>query len=258
MLPPAMTKSSLLLVSTLCLFAACKGNSYRANVGPMFAVANGEIALQNGAGTLSLGANQNDIDSEMGLGDTQAAPYARLEASNGKHRFRLHGFGMDASGTGQLQGDFGNISAGSQVTTSLEFYAIDANWGLEVLRGEKFRVAVGAQVGYYSLDVAARSNTGREEVVTDVVVPMPFVEVEGLFGPLTIGANAGIMGADLGDGSGRYWDMEGYLRLQATKNFDLMAGYRYVLLDAYGTATDRDFDADIDVQGIFVTAGIKF
>ncbi len=258
MLPSAMTKSSLLLVSTLCLFAACKGNAYRLNAGPMFAVANGEIALQNAAGTLSLGDNQNDIDSELGAGDTQAAPYARLEASNGKHRFRLHGFGMDANSSGQLLGDFGNIAAGSQVTTSVEFYAIAANWGLEVLRGDNFRVAVGAQAGYYSLDVAARSNTGREEIVTDVVVPMPFVEVEGLFGPLTIGANAGIMGADLGDGSGRYWDMEGYLRLQATKNFDLMAGYRYVLLDAYGTATTRDFDADIDVQGLFLTAGIKF
>jgi hypothetical protein len=238
-----MNKSSLLLVSTLCLFAACKGNAYRLNVGPMFAVANGDIALQNAAGTLSLGDNQNDIDSELGTGDTQAAPYARLEASNGKHRFRLHGFGMDANSSGQLLGDFGNIAAGSQVTTSTEFYAISANWGLEVLRGEKYRVAVGAQAGYYSLDVAARSQTSREE---------------GLFGPLTIGANAGIMGADLGDGSGRYWDMEGYLRLQATKNFDLMAGYRYLLLDAYGTATDRDFDADVDVQGVFLTAGIKF
>ena len=62
MLPSAMNKSSLLLVSTLCLFAACKGNAYRLNVGPMFAVANGDIALQNAAGTLSLGDNQNDID----------------------------------------------------------------------------------------------------------------------------------------------------------------------------------------------------
>ena len=37
-----------------------------------------------------------------------------------------------------------------------------------------------------------------------------------------------------------------------------MAGYRYILLDAYGVATARDFDADVDVQGIFITAGIKF
>lgn len=250
--------SSLLLVSTVCTFAACKGNTYRINAGPMFAVANGETALQNSTGTLSLGANQNDVDSELGVGDTQAAPYVRLETNNDKHRFRLHGFGMDVNGTGQLSGDYGNIVAGTQVTTSLEFYAVAGNWGYQLLRGDNYRVAVGAQVGYYSLDVAARSNIGREEVVTDVVVPMPFVEVEGLFGPLTIGANAGIMGADLGDGSGRYWDMEAYGRLQATKNFDLMAGYRYLLLDAYGTASDRDFDADVDVQGVFFTAGIKF
>jgi len=257
MLPHAMNKS-LLLASALCVFAACKGNTYRVNVGPMFAIANGDVALQEGAGGLSLGANQNDVDSEIGAGDTQAAPYARVEIDHDKHRFRAHGFGMDSNSTGTLLGAYGDIPAGTSVTTSLEFYAIAANWSYQLLRSQAYRVGAGAQLGYYSLDVAARSNVAREEVVTDVLVPMPFVEVEGYLGPLTVGANASFMSADLGDGSGIYWDAELYARLQATKNFELLAGYRYLTIDAYGEATGRDFDADVNVQGIFLTAGIKF
>ena len=34
--------------------------------------------------------------------------------------------------------------------------------------------------------------------------------------------------------------------------------YRYVVLDAYGRATSRDFDADVDVEGLFFGAGIRF
>jgi len=254
----AAMKKLLLLVSMIVPLAACAGTSYRGSAGPMFAVMNGQVALQNAGGSLALGENQNDVDSETGLGDTEVAPYIRLQSDKERHRVRLHGFGFDASGNGTLVGDYGGIPAGSQVTTSTEMFAIAANYGYELLRGDRYRLAVGGQAGYYKLDVAARSTIGREAVSTDVLVPMPFLELELLLGPLTIGANAAIMGADLGDASGRYWDMEGNVRWQATKEFDLMAGYRYILIDAYGTATSRDFDADVDVQGVFITAGIKF
>jgi hypothetical protein len=257
MLLPAM-KKLLLLVSTLATLAACSGTTYRGSVGPMFAITNGEVALQNAGGSLALGDNQNDVDSELGLGDTQAAPYIRLQSDKERHRVRLHGFVLDESGSGTLAGDYGGLVAGSQVSTSMDMFAIAANYGYQILRGENYRVAVGGQAGYYKLDVAARSTVGREEVETDVLLPMPFAEVELLLGPVTVGVNAGIMAADIRDASGRYWDMEGTLRWQATDEFDLMAGYRYILLDAYGTATSRDFDADVDVQGVFITAGIKF
>ena len=38
----------------------------------------------------------------------------------------------------------------------------------------------------------------------------------------------------------------------------LPESYDGVLLDAYGVATGRDFDADLDIQGWFFGAGIKF
>jgi hypothetical protein len=258
MLPAPMNKASPLLLLSLPWFCACAGQTYRVDVGPFFAKATGDIALQNAAGSLSLGQNQNDLDRNFGLSDTEPSPYVRLQMDKDRHRVRLHGFAVDGDGEGVLAGAYGNIPAGTPVNTSMEFFAIAGNWGYQLLRGENYRFAAGAQAGYYALDVAARSAAGREEVETDVVVPMPFLELEGLFGSLTIGANVALMSADLGDGSGRYLDAEGYVRWSAAKDFDFFAGYRYVVLDAYGRATSRDFDADVDVEGLFFGAGIRF
>ncbi len=253
-----MNKALSLLLLSLPCFHACAGQKYRVDVGPFFAKATGDIALQNSAGSLQLGQNQNDLDRNFGLGDTEPSPYLRVQMDQGRHRVRLHGFGVDGDGTGTLAGAYGNIPAGSQVTTAMEFFAIAGNWGYELLRGQHHRLAAGAQAGYYALDVAARAAAGREEVETDVLVPMPFFELEGFYEQLTVGANAALMSADLGDGSGRYLDVEAYVRWSPAPDFDFFAGYRYVVLDAYGRAGSRDFDADIDVEGLFFGAGIRF
>jgi hypothetical protein len=246
----------LLALSLAAFFAACAGQTYRVNAGPMFLRGRGEAALQNAGGSLVLADNQNSL-SGLGLDDTETAPYLRAETNIDRHRIRVHGFGIDAEGSGTLTGDYGGLVAGSPVKTSMEMIGIAGNYGYQILRDEHYRVAVGGALGFYSLDIAARSSAGREEVDTDVIMPMPFLEVEGFFGPLTIGANAAIMAADVRDASGRYWDLEAYARFQADR-FDITAGYRYLLLDAYGRATSRDFDADVDLQGIFITAGVTF
>jgi hypothetical protein len=194
----------------------------------------------------------------MGLGNTETSPYVRVQMDKDRSRFRVHGFGIDANGSGTLTKDFGGLVAGSQVTTSMEFLAIAANWGYQLFAGEHYRLAAGAQAGFYSLDLSARSAIGNEQVQTEVLVPMPFVEAEGLFGAFTIGGNFGFMSADLGDGSGIYIDTEAYVRWTGPKGFDLFGGYRYLSIDAAGTAQGRAFDSDIDVQGFFFGAGLRF
>jgi hypothetical protein len=249
---------SLLLAVPVAAFASCAGQTYRVDVGAMFAKASGDIALQNAAGSNVLHNHQNDLDRNMGLGDTEPSPYLRVQMDQELHRVRLHGFGVDSGGSGTLAGDYGNLLGGSQVTTSMDFFAVGVTYAYQLLREEHYRVAVGAAFNFYALDVAARSSAGRESVKTNVVVPMPYAEVEGFLGPVTAGANAGLMSADLGDANGRYLDIEAYVRWQATEQFDAMIGYRYVVLDGYGRASSRDFDADIDVQGFFVSGGVRF
>ena len=171
---------------------------------------------------------------------------------------RAHGFGYEQSGSGTLQHDYGNIPSGTSVTSRETFYAIASNYSYQIARGNQYRVGLGAQLAYYELDVRARSAVGRELVSANVLVPMPYIDVELMWGTLTLGANAAFMSIDVRDANGQYWDAEAYLRWQATRTFDVMGGYRYIVLDAFCKATDRDFDADVDMQGLFFTAGVKF
>jgi hypothetical protein len=248
----------LLLTATLATFASCVGQVYHVDVGAMFAKASGNIALQNEAGNLPLFANHNDVDDNFGVGDVEPSPYLRVQMDQEKHRVRLHGFGVDANGSGTLSGAYGDLVGGSVVTTALDFFAIGATYSWELLREEHYRLGVGAALNWYSLDLAARSSAGRESVQTNVLVPMPYAEIEGYLGAVTAGANMAFMSADLGDANGIYLDAEAYLRWQATEQFDVMAGYRYLSMDGYGRASSRDFDADVDVQGLFLGGGVRF
>ncbi|MFK7739002.1 MAG: hypothetical protein AB8H80_01670 [Planctomycetota bacterium] len=255
-----MKPQTFLQIACLFAFVGCAGQTYRVDAGPMFIRARGEVALASSANNGKLdppNANQS-IDGNMGLGDTEPSPYLRFETNADEHRFRVSGFLLDEDGDGVLASPYGNIAAGTQVQTSMEFFAIRTNYAYQFLRNENWRLGIGGQVGWYSLDVAARAPGGREEVQTSVIVPMPFVEAEWLWRDLTVGANFGIMAGDLGDARGRYWDFEAYGNWQIDPDFGVKFGYRYLLLDGYGRATGRDFDADVDVQGLFVTAGIRF
>ncbi|MFT7534937.1 MAG: hypothetical protein ACI85K_000888 [Hyphomicrobiaceae bacterium] len=243
---------SLLLVIT---FAACAGQTYRAEVGPMFARARGEFTLANSAQFLP---PNNSLDGNMGLGETEVAPYVALRTDYNKHRVRLNGFYLDSEGSATLANAYGNIAAGTTVQTTMDFFAIASNYSYEVMREDHYRIGIGAQLGFYSLDVGARSAAGREEVTSEVFVPMPYLEIEGFWKDFTVGANMGIMSADLGDASGRYIDLEGYANWAINESYDVKLGYRYLLLDGYGRASSRDFDADVDVQGLYLSAGIRF
>jgi hypothetical protein len=252
---PTMKLRNVLLLALPLAFAACAGQTYKVQVGPTFARARGEIALANSSGFLP---PANSIDGNLGLGESEASPYIQAQTDIGRHRVRINGFYIDTEGTAVLNNAYGNIVAGTQVRTSMDFFAIVSNYSYELLRKEHYRLGVGGQLGYYSLDVAARSTGGREEIVTDVLVPMPYVEAEAFYGDFTFGAAAGIMAADLGDANGRYWDLEVYTNWQVDDAWDVRGGYRYLLLDGYGRASSRDFDADVDVQGLYISAGVRF
>lgn len=251
-----MLRLSPLLVLLAC-FAACAGSKYHVDVGPFFAKSRGEVAMQNASGTLDLGQNKNDLDA-FGLGDTQSSPYVRAQWDLKRHRVRAHGFSFGQDSNGTLDRDFGGLVAGSQVVTTMDFLAIDVNYAYELLRGKNYRFAGGVQLGYYALDLQARSAVGREELDTTVLVPMPFLELEGLFGPFTLGGNISAMKADLGDADGRYLDAEAYARWSVAPNLDFFGGYRFVRLDGSGIASGRAFDADMDVHGYFFGVGFVF
>ena len=195
-----MTRLQAAALLVLLALTSCTPQTFRADVGAMMVTTSGEIALQNAGGSLVLGDEKNDLDAQMGLGNSDASPYVRLQWEHELHRVRAHGFGIESHGQGILAGDYGGIVAGSTVTTSLKFFGASAAYGYEVWGTEHFHLALGGQLGLYTLDIAAHSAAGREELSADLVAPMPFVEFETYLGDLTLGLNGG---AEIGRASCR-------------------------------------------------------
>ncbi len=249
-----------LLALVVCSLAGCAPQVFRADAGAMFVRPRGDVALQNSAGNLVLGNNQNDIDSGMQLGETEGTPFVRLQGDWEGHRVRAHGFGLDQDGNGALQGDFGNIPVGTPVSTSLEYVSIALNWSYDLIPDTTFRLAPGLQAGFYSMNVAARSiaPAATEKVSTAVIVPQAYVEGEVDLGLLAFTGSFAVMSADLRDANGRYLDAEAAVALRPDRDFEILAGWRYIVQDAHGVATSRDFDADVYLNGWFIGGGVRF
>lgn len=246
-----------LILLALPLLAGCANAVYRLEAGAMIARADGELALQ-GSGAAFASGSKNDVADDLGLGDSAPSAFGRLQADADKDRYRIQGFALNQDGEGQLSEAYGDIAAGEDVRSSLSFFALAANWNHVLLRTENLRLGAGAQAGYYRFDVAARTATNREETVAEALVPMPFVEAELKFGNLAFGANFAGMYADVGDARGRFLDGEAFARWTVSSEFQVFGGYRYILFDAAGTATDRQFDADVAIDGLFFGVGVRF
>jgi hypothetical protein len=244
-----------LLLSLLIGLASCAGQTYQAQVGPSFLRVTGNISLADSVGNLPA---TNNMEDDLGVGGTEVAPYIQGRSDFEEHRFRANAFFSSSDGEGTLASNYGNIAAGQPVSTSMDLFAIATNYSYAILREEGYRVGVGGQLGFYSLDVSARSAGGREEVTTEVLAPAPYAEAELYFDDLTLGTSIAVLAADLGDGDGRFLDIELYGQMRLNEKVDLRAGYRHVVLDVDGVASSREFDADVDVAGFYLTAGIRF
>ena len=118
------------------------------------------------------------MDGDLDLGDAEVSPYVQAQIDADGHRFRVSGLLVDTDGQGTLSDAFGDVPGGSQVQTSLDFFAMVGNYSYELLREEHYRVGVGAQLGFYSLDVSATAVGSRESLETQGLLPMPYAEVE--------------------------------------------------------------------------------
>ena len=247
------------LLALTCV-SACAPSAFRAHAGAAFVRVNGDMGLQNSGGGLTLNQNMNDLRDDLQSGETEATPYLRVEMDWGKQRFKVSGFGHSSAGSGTLGGDFGDIPSGSTVQSDTDFFNVTGSWSYDLMPSSLLRLAPGVQLGYYGLDVSTRSQalTAFEEVETDLIVPMPYLEAEVDLGYVAVQANVGIMSLDAGDADGRYWDAEALAILRPADGFELIGGFRYLLIDAHGTASSRDFDTDLDIFGFFLGGGISF
>ena len=251
-----MKPKHLLLCAIPLAFAACEGPKYSFRAGPTFADVRGNLALADSAGQIPAA---NSMDGGLGFEDSKSA-YFEGQVDIDRHRARFSTMQIDSEGDAVLEQDYGDIVAGTAVNTDQEFTSIVANYTYEVLRDESYRVGLGAQLGYYAMDVnvTGAGVPGREFLETDGFMPMPYFEAEAFLHDLTFGAAGGIMYGDWGDAKGRYWDFDLYTIWNLSDRFDVRGGYRYIVLDGDGRASSRDFDSDWNIQGFYLTFGALF
>jgi hypothetical protein len=231
----------------------------RAYVGAAFTSVDGNVALQNAGNTLDLNQDRNSIGG-LGADETTGSAYLRAEADWGPHRVRLSGFGATPSGEGTLAEPFGDLAAGTNVRSQLDYVNFNGAYTWDVVPTDLVRVGLGVEMGWHSWDLLVddRGSLAFESLEADLFLPMPCVDAELDLGPVSLVANFGAFDIDMGDADGQYYNAEAFLRWTPIMSVEFMGGWRSLSVDANGEADGRKFDADFDVSGWFIGGGIAF
>jgi hypothetical protein len=248
---------ALQILAVGCL-ASCMPHA-RAYVGASFMRVEGDMALQNAGGTLNLGQDVNTIE-DLGAEETSGSAYLRAEADWGPHRARVSGFGATPSGEGTLADSFGDLSAGAPVRSQLDYENFTAAYTFDVIPTSLVRLGLGVEVGIHRFDllVDQTNSNAFEELEADFWTPMPCIDAEVDLGAVSFCLNVGAFDVDLGDADGNYHDAEAFVRWAPLLGFELIGGWRNMLLDTNGEADNRDFRTDVEVSGWFLGGGISF
>lgn len=250
-------KASLLSAVCLLPLAACAGYTHRLEAGPLFVRPSGDAALQNVAGNLALGAERNSL-GELGVDDTETAPNVALTVIGDRHRVRARGFWFEGNGTGTLAGDFGDLASGTAVSTALDVVSVHGAYTYEMHRDDDWRWGLCGALSYTQIDYLVASTTSSEDLAVDVIMPMPVVEAEWFLGDLSLAGTAGLMQARVGDNDSLVIDLEALARWRVMPELELQGGYRYLRIDGDGNAEGREYQADLELQGLFVGAVLRF
>jgi hypothetical protein len=219
----------------------------------------GQAGLENSSGNAISG--RVDLHDDLGLDEPSGTLYVEGQLEWFLGRLGASAFRYDQTGTGVLSSDFGDIGAGTPVQTDVTLWNAMAYWAYDIVDIGYLRFAPGIAVDVFDLDAKVASLTAisvfeRIEVFTPV--PMLYGQLEGRLGPVGVQVDGGWMSIDLGDVEGTWWDLEGRVTASLDDRFDVFAGYRHIDLDTEGVAGSQRFDADIQLGGWFVGAGVRF
>ena len=201
-----------------------------------------------------------DVEDDFGLGDSSSSIYARAELGFGVPRLTASFMKHDASGTSTLTRTFGDILAGTQVDSEMDFLSAKAALTFDVLDFGFVRLSPGLAVAVTEFDASVRSRSFpvAESVDAFAPVPMPFVQAEVDVGPLAATVDVGYIRADIEEIDGGYLDVEALLRVQPLSHVELFAGYRLIDFEADGVVDDERFLADLRMQGVLFGVGLTF
>jgi hypothetical protein len=243
----------LLLLSSCFSF----GSNFEAGYTQM--AVSGNMAFTTGTGGGATNGSQ-DIQSALGLGQDVGSPYGKATLDFGVPRLEVSAFQFKDEGSGVLQTNFGDLTAGVAVNSRFEFFNIKASYSFDIELGP-VRVSPGLAVDFFQmkLEVVDTSNTVKESFDEPLPLPLAFLGGGVDLGIVDVDASVGYLKAPRTQGiEGSALDAEGKLHFHPNRMFDVFAGYRLINLKAKGDFGSDRADIDFDIKGWMVGASLHF
>ncbi len=213
----------------------------------------GDIGYVQNTETVSIGQDAK----AFGLGDKQGSPYVRGQVDFGMPVLTVSGFSFEDEGQGTLGADFGNLTQGVAVNSTLEMQALKLSYAFDIGFGP-VAISPGFAVDYFDLSIEATNGLITEQVDLNGPFPLLFLRATVDFGTVGAFVEAGYLGADVDDVDGALLDIEAQLLVRPWSALELFVGYRYLQLQLDGLIDDDSFDTDLIISGLIFGGGLKF
>ncbi|MFO1054066.1 MAG: hypothetical protein U1F36_17760 [Planctomycetota bacterium] len=232
-----------------------------ARIGWFPARLSGDIALdaQSGSGR-NLDVVRADVNDDLGLGRSgNVMAGAAIDSPLG--RVSASYFRYSDDGTGTLTRSFGDIPPGTNVASETSIDNVKAFWSFDLVDTGVVRLSPGVGVDYFSLDATVRSITALSAYERlSVGVPMPMLFLTGAvdLGPVSGELEGGWMHVNVSNVDATFYDLDARVVWKASSAFEAFGGYRWVTLDSSGRANGQQYDANLDLQGVYFGGGLRF
>lgn len=237
--------------------ASCSTPDLSVDAGYMVMEMAGDLGFDGSGGGGSVGINLG-----QGLDINNAdSPYAKLETQVLGMRVGLSGFSYSDSGDSTLDASFGDIAAGSTVSTDIDLLNIKGTVSYDLLNLGFLRVSPGVGVDYFDMNlkmVATAPVAANEKLDFQVPVPMAYVSTELKYEMFSLDTDIGGMSVDLPDAKGTFWDVTTKVKYHPLPLVDVFVGYRYLMINADGTMDGQDFNANLHMNGLFFGGRVAF
>lgn len=252
-------RSPLLLAALPAALALGSCGSPKASITPFLASVglDGDIAIgDNNNGTVSSSFDQ------LGIEDEEAVFGGLVRLGFGGTELSVSGYGVDFEGTGTAEGTFeydGNIIvAGTDVNTKIDLQTARALFTWDIIPGSGLDIGIGIGATLIDLKLDIEEVGGMNSIETDELIPVPLIgaRVAWTWGPVDLRADAGGLVIEYDEAEAAVYDVG----IQAAVDFlgigDLVAGYKFMKIDAKYEDSDALVDADLDLNGYYV--GLTF
>lgn len=248
------TRTLLLASLALMTVPACSVPTVAVQAGFAQLSLDGDIGYVEDTSTASI---DQDAKSAFGLGDNQGSPYVRGQVDFGMSVLTVSGFSFEDEGQGTLGADFGNLTQGVAVNSTLEMQALKLSYAFDIGFGP-VAISPGLAVDYFDLSIEATNGLITERVDLNGPFPLLFLRATVDFGTVGAFVEAGYLGADVDDVDGALLDIEAQLLVRPWSALELFVGYRYLQLQLDGLIDDDSFDTDLTISGLIFGGGLKF